>query len=76
MRVVIAEDGEDCDEGVKGEERPGYGEDEGWEEPGGCVTVGGIEGAIDAQEVVESGHDFRLFVESGEYGRAIERTKM
>lgn len=76
MRVVITKDGENCDEGIKGEERPDYGKDERWEEPGGCVTVGGVEGAIDAQEVVGSRHDFCLFVESGEYGRALGKTKM
>ena len=56
MGVVIAEDGEYCDEGVERKEGADDGEDEWWEEPGGCVAVDWVEGAVDAQEVVEFGH--------------------
>ena len=40
MGVVIAEDGEYCDKGVEGKEGADDGEDERWEEPGGCIAVG------------------------------------
>lgn len=56
MGVVIAEDGEYCDEGIEGKEGADDGEDEWWEEPRGRVAVGRVEGVVDAQEVVEFGH--------------------
>ncbi len=47
--VVVAENCEDGYEGVEGEEGADEGEEEGREEPGGGVGVGGVEGGGHAE---------------------------
>ena len=56
VRVVIAEYSEDCEEGIKREDGAKDGEDKRWEEPGGGEAVAWVEGAVDAQKMVEFGH--------------------
>ena len=60
MCSVPAEDEEDGGEDVDGECSSTYGEEEGGQDPRGCISVGGIKRLRSPQDREDSSHELRL----------------